>query len=366
MSVNSVNWSSYHAKSGILDVHFEPVVRDFPEGLESFINRALELTDLTKHENVEFGRSVKEFRILDSFFSDTFSKEQIRNMLKKSKRLSSPVKFLLANPYSEFSKSRSNNIFLPRIQEKAEVESRNGLELILRAMSSVFNITIPKQLSLYNLFELISLVNLKKEFVELRFYDVVPGGPMFFFQDILVTGRYDFGVSSIAMPWYMIINDVYRENDVFDMHWKAFDTLWDLAKPSIVENYRLRLCYTQDQQDAVTRVKDRLNAFNLNIDDAMYPDDVGQAWDDAKRERIKDCQEVLFMCSAQALANPSFCAELSAAWSMAKIIHPILCGGLEPARLNALPMLNPDICFIETNQKHMENLVSGIHERTRC
>jgi hypothetical protein len=367
MDMQRPKWLAYQAKAGIYEIHFEHRPQICRKDLRDFISRAMRWSDCNDEAASDSSHKKRnEYRILDSFFSDSFERSDIVSLLGMAKKNLAPVKFLLANPNSEFAKSRASGIHHPKTQVEPETETRNALKLIFQSMIDTLSIGIPKPLDKYTLNELASSIQTegKKHNIELRFYDVSTGGPLIFFRDILLVGRYDFGVSSIAMPWNMIVDDVYRKDDIYDLHWGVFDKIWEHAKESIVGKYTICFCYTADQKTAVDSIVIRLAPLHLDVAHSEHLSPSQATWDGNKLSDMVKYSEIVFLCSADAIENPSFCAELGAAWALGKIIHPLLVGGLRPESMSALP-ISRDATFLKGNNDGLERLISGIQERTK-
>lgn len=355
---------AYRAKSGIYDVHFEHDKRDCREFFRDFIARAMHWADSNDEEALDPSKNKNEYRILDSFFSDSFERSDVAAFIKSAKKHSGTVKFLLANPYSEFAKARAKSIVHPHSQGDPESEMRKGLLLILHSMNEVFGITSSKQWDKSSLIEIVSYIQNEgtRHRIELRFYNVFTGGPLIFFRDILLTGRYDFGISSIALPWNMIVNDIFRDYDLFDMHWNVFDKIWSEARKTFVEEYTLCICFTTDQRSVADDLDAMLRSLHLNIVQIEHEASSCTSLDANKLPNMSGFSDIVFICSLAAIGNKWFYATLGAALALGKITHPILAGGLTAEFVKDWP-LPKDATLLNADRDGLNNLAERIHAK---
>ncbi|MBF0180276.1 MAG: hypothetical protein HQM03_09655 [Magnetococcales bacterium] len=118
---SDLQWLAYQAHSGILKVNFEYDKNKCKEKLRNFILSAIKLADIGCTETTAYSHN--EYRILDSFFSDSFTKDDIILLINMAIKHKANLKFLLANPYSNFAKSRSG-ILYPRGHRTPDSETK--------------------------------------------------------------------------------------------------------------------------------------------------------------------------------------------------------------------------------------------------
>lgn len=238
----------YKSRSGIFDTYFrESSSRAFTK----FVLKAIQWSDSCEDDYSD----TAEYRLLDTFMSDSLTQELLSEVFNRSRSAGS-VKILLANCKSQFAIARSQSIG----NTPAEVRATNGLR---RLLGSIYDTIGRKNFSddltkwtyenlLESIHEVKSQVNL-----DLKFYSVAPSGPMFFFKDILLYGRYCANESSKDLPWNMIVDDTNESDDMYDVFNKEFSWIWEKASQHIegvessLYNYLHKYFISYSSKDAI-------------------------------------------------------------------------------------------------------------------
>lgn len=95
------NWLRYRAKDGVLETHF--YADGGWSGYSSFVEKALEFSDS------DLGESNSEYKLLDTFFSDSMSEVLLQQIFERASR-SSPVRMLVVDPTCPFAEHRATSI----------------------------------------------------------------------------------------------------------------------------------------------------------------------------------------------------------------------------------------------------------------
>lgn len=215
----SRDWLSYHSRAGIVVSLVNYPGEDAVDGLiEQAWKYAKNSIDSATRREYEQLSSVM---ILDTFLADSSDKRMLREVFKNRRAFSS-IKILMVNPSSSFAKRQ------PSLQiERTTSENKLciGLRNILSALG--YEQEISNQISSIELVEIIhEEVRLREHQIDLKFYDLFPYGPMYFFRDILVCGRFGVGKDCMKLPWFMIVDDPNRPDDLFDQNRDEFQAIW--------------------------------------------------------------------------------------------------------------------------------------------
>jgi nucleoside phosphorylase len=190
---------------------------------------------------LDYGRAPNQERtyspsimILDTFLSDRSDKALFQK-LQNFKDDFPSIHVLMANPYGYFANQRHEKIGsgthdlpinktiagLTNILYSLEVEKNNKIDRNIDRNKD------QKQICL----ELIE--NIKRrggEHLKLKFYDEYPTSPMYFFNDILMLGRFGAARNCMEMAWYMFVDEQNCEQDLFDENRSEFEDIWNAAK----------------------------------------------------------------------------------------------------------------------------------------
>ncbi|MDF5740061.1 MULTISPECIES: 5'-methylthioadenosine/S-adenosylhomocysteine nucleosidase family protein [unclassified Nostoc] len=270
------NWLHYKSAYGINDV------------LVNYDNESL-LTDFLQVA-VEYGNSYnpsenggKEYEpnvmILDTFLSDRSDKSLLQEICQDVDRFPS-IKILVVNPLSDFALRRQQII---GVRYRTPINKTfEGLLNILNALNSCFGLTIDtganwnieedEPLSLYPIIDRIKELGAERN-LELRFYDVYPSGPMYFFNDILVYGRFGATKNCMQLAWFMFVDDYRCKNDLFDENRQEFLDIWNMAEP-----YPNDPALTRDFDVALTRNFDIAIICGLSMEQQFVREMGNTAW----------------------------------------------------------------------------------------
>ncbi|MCB9765125.1 MAG: hypothetical protein H6739_35455 [Alphaproteobacteria bacterium] len=221
---------AYRATNGVIETHFYKKRDEFMD----FIGRALVLSDYAREEH-------KNIRMLSTFMADTVETELLRKIFSRGRPATDQgLQICLANPHSKFAEARAkamgkaalakksgNNP--PKSKFKSPVdESKEGLIKIIEALCPTLSWDEIAEYSKYDHNKLTDKAREKGagHNIEIRFYDTILAGPLWFFGDLLVMGRISAINSALNLPWSLIVNDVDYSGDLYDMLSKEFDQVW--------------------------------------------------------------------------------------------------------------------------------------------
>lgn len=202
---------AYQALSGIVEVHVPLSTESYR--FDDFVDNALNWA----------GTTAERYCILDTFLSDTLRETDIARLLHHASE-KVPVRIALLNPFSAFAEARAaslgNGTSLSR--------SLSGLKKILRGIYQVQG-RDDSEVDGLDRDATIAAIQSNAESVHLALkeYDVVPSGPFFFFNDLLLAGRYAAGTTSRNLPWTLIVDEPHEPDDYYDICFREFRYIWN-------------------------------------------------------------------------------------------------------------------------------------------
>jgi|LakMenEpi03Aug12_release.lakeMendotaPanAssembly.Ray.scaffolds.fasta_scaffold264364_1 hypothetical protein len=278
------------------------------------------------------GRSI---RILDSFFSDTLTKNDIRDPIFSRAIKGVPVQFLLADPKGPFGKARAEAIGQSAIHRSLE-----GLQRLSLSCNSVRKRHDGRWVSRER--EIIACnkeddwdkaAKLLREIidglpVEIRLYQENPNCPLYFFSDLLIVGRFWVDTTAADRPWEHII-DTPINGDLYDIMLREFYAVWNRAQElaaateekSPTGNKTVFISCCKEDEKIVLDLEKRIKASGF--DTFVFFSDVptGTAWPPEIREQLLTCGLLVAVLSQKALNNSDWIrAEVGAAWALGKHI----------------------------------------------
>lgn len=217
MSVRPKNLH-YRALAGVVDTYVGSVESTQRSQLQKFIERTIRWSN----DNAEVNPRSRGYRLLDSFMSDAISSENLELVLEKKDV--DPVCILLAHPASDFASIRAKVTG----ERTPEENAKEGLLSIARALG--INVDSLHRKRLTDVLEVIQ-GKAKGSKLEIRFYNHAPGSPLYFFNDLVLVGRFGASSTSADLRWEMIVDDPSVDNDVYDSLLLEFNRLWDESSP---------------------------------------------------------------------------------------------------------------------------------------
>jgi len=293
------------------------------------------------------GDDLRSIKILDSFFSDTLVKNDVRVPIFERAIKGVAVKFLLAHPDGAFGKARAG-----AISQQARYRSFEGLQRLARACNEVRS-KVPGWKSLESDIE---RCNSKDDWeaicelvvkifaglpIEIRLYEKSPSGPLYFFSDLLIAGRFWAGKTAAYLPWEHII-DTPIPNDLYDIMLGEFQAIWesavtlDIALKSSQDDlqrsesraggprdkapYVFISCCEVDK-GVVSDLEKRFKKYGARTY-IFYSDlKAGETWSEALRTELRRCDALVAVVSNHsASASEWIRAEIGAAWIQGKLI----------------------------------------------
>jgi hypothetical protein len=328
------------------------------KGIESLWGgESAELKQL-KNESVGF----RAIRILDSFFSDTLIREDIRDPIFTRALKGVPVQFLLADPRGAFGKARAE-----AIKQSAMERSLEGLERLALVCNDVrvresetWVSREPEIRSAKNKRDWEKVAELLIEVtaglpVEVKLYQVSPSGPLYFFSDLLIAGRFWAKTTAANLPWEHII-DTPIQGDLYDTMLKEFFYVWDSAKPlaesiysgPVAANPLVFISCCQADQAIVTELQGRITANGIATYIFWTDTATGVAWPAEVHKALNECGVLVAVLTGNALANSDWVrAEIGGAWALGKHIMQ--------AKVGNTPKLLPGIL----HEKWAEDITSS-------
>jgi nucleoside phosphorylase len=227
------HWLPYRARDGVVETFFG--LTNSPQELARYLERAINWS-----QNTEKG----SFRLLDSFMSDSLTRDLLTRIFSLTNP-ACPAKLLIADPSSDFAIARAKSI-----GQIAGKEVRIGICNILLSIAEVLRIELP-DLDTLTFEDLVTLIHQhsRKISVELRFYSEAPSSPMYFFKDILISGRFCAGLSSSKLPWSMIVDDPHYQGDLYDVYRDEFERIWMKAREAPEQRAAIRSNLSQRSFD---------------------------------------------------------------------------------------------------------------------
>lgn len=315
---------AFHARAGVLDRFFQH--HSGGEALREKIELAIDWGGAPEMDGPS------EICILDSFFSDTVSDELIRAIIRRAFN-GTVVKFLLANPFGSFGSSRASSI-----GQDAEYESLSGLRQIARACRFVKRQNggdVPDEKYITEMASVDQLRGMISELcedasIQLRFFDVGPSGPLYFFGDVLVAGRFSAGVSAAELPWEMIVWSPNVEDDLFRLLKNEFEYVWNsaISRPTDLEEHSDKtplvfISYVSKDSGVASELNDALVARGAQTYMFERELEAGSIWSDSLRETLKAADELVVIISETSKRESDWIrAEAGAAWVIGANITP--------------------------------------------
>lgn len=171
--------------------------------------------------------------ILDTFFSDESDKSILTEICQKKDKFPS-IQILLVNPNSDFAKRQPS---IERYGDIPHTKIAKGLTNIVDALGRDPNSTRKNPEENINKF-IARLIGYIQELgkirnLEIRFYNIYPRNPMYFFNDILVSGQFGVKKDCLELPWYKIIDDPICDHDLYDEYRDEFEYIWENSSNDI-------------------------------------------------------------------------------------------------------------------------------------
>jgi nucleoside phosphorylase len=169
--------------------------------------------------------------ILDTFLSDRSDRalfQKIRNHQNEFPH----IHILMANPYGYFANHRHETIG-GETHGSPLSKTIAGLTNIIQGLNgSTAGKNVKKGKTLdQTCNDLIKEIKTRwGDKLQLKFYDEYPSSPMYFFNDILMLGRFGAGRNCLDMAWYMFVDEQSCDNDLFDENTREFQYIWENAK----------------------------------------------------------------------------------------------------------------------------------------
>lgn len=214
------DWLSYRAKDGVYTTYL-PSREGQSSDFKYFVDRAIFWSDKATSR----GRTTYGYSVLDTFMADFLTPSHLESMLRRS-NAENPLRLLLTDPYSAFGEARATAIN----DGTAEDRASTGARILISAIEN-FRGRDAKGLDRASYTELLQRLDATLEDsgvpMSIRYYGVIPSGPMLFLKDIVLAGSYSVNLSSMRLPWMMIVDDPITDDDRFNVYYDEFENIWD-------------------------------------------------------------------------------------------------------------------------------------------
>lgn len=296
-------WLPYRSKDGVFETHFNCADADGASFMNFF------------HKAVRWSREAdnqdkNEYCLLDTFLRDSLYQEMLQDLFRAARdenRL--PVKILLVNPNSSYAEARAKSLK----DGTALDRTKDGLINLLRSLHYISNIPLQEDLNCLECNVLLSHIKQFSDKLNLRFYSATPSGPMFFFQDILLYGRYCEGILAKDLPWFMIVNDPHRLQDLYDIFLSEFNRIWEQSSTefdNVSPDSQLQSSHTyfisyssKDKQDA-DHIELLLRRNHCHIKRDEHDIRAGEPLNSEIKEAINQSNTVLILWSKNYSESP--------------------------------------------------------------
>ncbi len=309
----SISWLRYRARDGVAETHF--YADGESSGYSRFVEKAIRVSDSDPSDYNS------EYRLLDTFFSDSMSEELLQKIFERASD-SAGVRILVVDPTCPFAEHRAASIKGRTAGERAH----RGLKVIAAALkvdlSFEMNAMDPDDPTLLSLIHQAR----EKSHISLKFYDVTPSGPLYFFKNIVLCGRFCSGESAIRLPWSMIVNDPHRDDDLYDILAKEFEVVWSKSYEYpgtwLQKRKQVFLSYSEHDRVLAEEICQRFQDQQIDCFIGRKDLEPGDVWDEKLRKQICESREFVVLLTPASLASAWVQAELGAAWALGLNITP--------------------------------------------
>ncbi len=376
---------SYRARDGVLETHISS--NGGARAFSHFVEKAIQWSDKSNASR----ESKFRFNLLDTFFSDSIPDELLEELFKRPDS-SNPGRILVVDPGSAYAQARASSIGGATCMQR----SRSGLEILAKSMRRAIQgrgiqreqgVDLP-DLDTYELAREVYELG-RRLYINVRFYSVVPSGPLYFFRDILVCGRFSAGSSAIDLPWVMIVDDPSFDGDQYDMMLREYDYIWDTSydfpsqlttkissdsnrgTPSLSASSDVRIFISHSTQDAriagalVNCIEACLVVPEMSIRCTSSPGyrlSPGEITDEVLRSNLEDCAIVIGLLTQSSLSSTYVIMELGAAWGLKKTTCVLLDSQVPSSELLG-PFARANVAYLDS-EDHITSLIEKISETT--
>lgn len=345
--IHRPDWLSYRARDGVLETHIASDQGAL--AFSRFVEKAMHWSDSS---DVALDSSFR-FNLLDTFFSDSIPVDLLEQIFRRSTSLN-PGRILLVDPTCPYADARATSIG----GATCKTRSRSGLKMLAVAMQGAIRIRSIQgvsiidlsSLDIYELAHEVHNLGLKLN-IDVRFYSIVPSGPLYFFRDILLCGRFSAGSSAIDIPWAMIVDDPNCKGDQFDTMLREFEYIWaagydlprqsselaasrpDQTDSSVTTSSEVKIFISHATTDApIANALVRCLEECLVVPEkgirctslAGYRLSPGEISDETLRSNLEHCSVVIGLLTQESLKSSYVIMELGAAWGLKKTTCAVL------------------------------------------
>ena len=399
---NRPDWLSYRARDGVLETHIasDGGARAF----SLFVEKAMQWSEVPDIAQ----EGAYRFNLLDTFFSDSIPEDLLVQIFRKSTSRN-PGRILIVDPNSPYAQARASSLGGATCKQR----SRLGLIKLADAMQEAIrkrttqNVPVlidHSNLDIYQLANKVRDLGLSLN-IKVHFYSFVPSGPLYFFRDILLCGRFSAGSSAIDLPWSMIVDDSSCKGDQFDMMLREYEYIWEAGydspynstqltdphsgqfNPSLSDSSEIKIFISHAEKNVsvaralVDCIEKCLEVPENSIRCTSLPGytlSPGQITDEILRSNLEHCVVVIGLLTQESLKSIYVNMELGAAWGLKKTTCAMLAPNIPfsslptpLSRVHALRMDNADdiLSLVETirekavlSSKRIEKLRPAIQD----
>lgn len=342
---------SYAAKDGVIKVHCDSSAGF--EGLLPLLEEAIAMSDgcaqrLSGRADAVLSSKIGsdlaqrwvechdfEYCLLDTFFSDSVNANVTHKVFRRSAKYGRLTRLLFVDPFSKFARARAESI-----GQDCMHESVRGLRLVGQTLEDLrLDLRMPPapnrgSLSSTSVTEIAEAVQGLTHGlpVQLRFYSEVASGPLYIFSDIMLVGRFGPGRSSIHQPWWMIVNDQFEHDDLFDAHKGEFDKIWGTATTQPVPDPERRgqhlvfVSHAEHDRTLALEIRESLRGSGIEVFVAAASVEAGSDWSEAIRNALNRAAALVVILTKSSAESSWVMGEVAAAWVLGTPVIPAVVG----------------------------------------
>ncbi len=189
-------------------------------------------------ENTKTLARHKTIRLLDTFFSDSFPRTLLEEMIVDAPEKKFDIKILILDPFSHMAQRRSQSLgqgIDPVFEvNKALNAIRHGFKRGVKKqrLREELKKLITKEDQIHYLKSQLDEIETlgPKHNLEIEFYSTPTETPVYLISQFAAKGLILYNSSTIYNPWLIFVDDIMQSNDVYDFLSENFDAIWHNVK----------------------------------------------------------------------------------------------------------------------------------------